>query len=131
VRAHYFDTSALVKLVVPGEHSNALKRWWSRQPGVALSSQIARTELVRGARRIDPDALGEARSLLADVSLIGVTTEILDSAGRLDPVSLGSLDAIHLASALDLGGDLEGFVTYDERLAAAARGYGIVVVQPR
>ncbi len=43
---------------------------------------------------------------------------------------LRTLDAIHLASALDMGADLEAFVTYDARLAAAARDAGLTVVSP-
>lgn len=128
--AHYVDTSALVELVVPGEHTSALKRWWSRRSDRVASSHIARTELLRTVRRLDPGALSEARMLLDHIVLLSVTPEVLDSAARLDPASLRSLDAIHLAAALDLGTDLGGFVTYDERLATAARGYGIVVVQP-
>ena len=128
--AHYVDTSALVELVVPGEHTSALKRWWSRRSDRVASSHIARTELLRIVRHLDPGALSEARMLLDHIVLLGVTPEVLDSAARLDPTSLRSLDAIHVVAALDLGTDLGGFVTYDERLAAAARGYGIVVVQP-
>jgi hypothetical protein len=43
---------------------------------------------------------------------------------------LRSLDAIHLAAALDLGDDLDGLVTYDERLGEAARLNGITVLAP-
>lgn len=129
--AHYFDTSALVKFVVPGPESNAMRRWWSHVSGRAVSSQIARTELVRTARRIASSSMDGARGLLDEVVLTTVTPAVLDSAARLDPPALRSLDAIHLAAALDLGEDLEGFVTYDERLAAAARRYGVAVISPR
>ena len=46
------------------------------------------------------------------------------------PDGLRSLDAVHLAAALDLGDELQGLVTYDERLAAAAAANGIPVVAP-
>ncbi|MCB0998301.1 MAG: hypothetical protein KDB40_03310 [Acidimicrobiales bacterium] len=42
-----------------------------------------------------------------------------------------SLDAIHLAAALDVGDQLDGIVTYDERLADAASHLGIRVITPR
>ncbi len=46
-----------------------------------------------------------------------VTDDLCPSdAGRLAPADLRSLDATHLASAEQLGPDLRGFVTYDERL---------------
>ena len=47
-----------------------------------------------------------------------------------DTGRLRSLDAVHLAAALDLGDDLDSLVTYDERLAAGARSYGVPVTAP-
>ena len=41
-----------------------------------------------------------------------------------------SLDAIHLAAALDLGDDLEALVTYDKRLAEGASANGIEPIAP-
>jgi uncharacterized protein len=59
-----------------------------------------------------------------------VTSSMFEEAGRLDPTLMRSLDAVHLAAALALGDDLEGLVTYDERLAAAAGLNGVAVVAP-
>ena len=43
---------------------------------------------------------------------------------------MGSLDALHLAAAVEIGYDIEGIVTYDERLAEAARANGIEAIAP-
>ncbi|MEI6727194.1 MAG: VapC toxin family PIN domain ribonuclease, partial [Actinomycetes bacterium] len=51
-------------------------------------------------------------------------------AGLLAPIELRSLDALHLASAQELGADLEAILTYDERLAGAARRIGMAVLSP-
>lgn len=51
-------------------------------------------------------------------------------AGELEPAALRSLDAIHLASALAVADELEAFITYDSRLADAARNAGLTVVTP-
>jgi uncharacterized protein len=64
------------------------------------------------------------------VTLIEGTTTMFEEAGRLDPTLLRSHDAVHLAAALALGDDLEGLVTYDDRLVDAARLNGITVVAP-
>jgi len=53
------------------------------------------------------------------------------AAGRLSPNSLRSLDALHLATAIEIGGDLRGMVVYDERLMEAARQLTIDTVTPR
>lgn len=68
--------------------------------------------------------------MLARVDLLRVNDRVLDAAGLLEPAELRSLDAIHLASAGQLGSDLQAFVTYDERLAAAAAGRGLRVIRP-
>jgi predicted nucleic acid-binding protein len=70
------------------------------------------------------------RDVLARVELLRVNDRVLDAAGLLAPADLRSLDAIHLASAEQLGTDLRGFVTYDERLASAAVDRGLRVIQP-
>ena len=59
---------------------------------------------------------------------LGATTA--ESAARIGPSTLRSVDAIHLASALALGAQLEGLVTYDGRMADAARTAGLEVVAP-
>lgn len=56
--------------------------------------------------------------------------DVFDHAGRLDPPSLRSLNALHLAAALTLGPDLAGFVGYDQRLLDAAAAVGITVASP-
>jgi predicted nucleic acid-binding protein len=47
------------------------------------------------------------------------------------PLELRSLDAIHLATAQELGADLARVCTYDERMADAASALGLTVVAPR
>ena len=128
--AFYLDTSALVKLVVAEPETTALRRWLTAADRGPVSCDLARTELARAVRRVAPDRAVEARAVLDAVTLIEVATPMFEEAGRLDPTLLRTLDAIHLAAALALGDDLEGLVTYDERLAAAARANGVDVVAP-
>lgn len=62
--------------------------------------------------------------------MIQLDDERLDLAGELEPSPLRSLDAIHLAAALELGDELEALVTYDERMAEGARALGLPVAAP-
>lgn len=128
--AHYLDTSALVRLVVAEAETDALRAWLVGAERDAVSSDLARTELLRAVRRATPDRVVQARAVLDAVTLLEVSTAIFEEAGRLDPVIVRSLDAVHLAAALSLGDDLEGLVTYDSRLAEAASANGIVVIAP-
>jgi predicted nucleic acid-binding protein len=70
-------------------------------------------------------------SVLDSITLTQMTTTLFEEAARLGPAILRSLDALHLAAALDLGDDLEGLITYDDRLAEAAQFNGIRVTAPR
>lgn len=128
--AHYLDTSALAKLVVAEPESRALLTWLQAHDRRPVACDLARTELVRAVRRVAPDLALRAREVLDRLTLVTVTAGTFEAAGRLDPVGLRSLDALHLASALALGDDLDAVVTYDDRLADAARGHGIRVVAP-
>jgi len=129
--AFYVDTSALVKLVV-AEAETAALRGWLVEPGRGLvACDLARTELMRAVRRAVPERVLLAREVLDGVTLLQVTPAVFENAGRLDPIGLRSLDTIHLAAALDLGDDLDGLITYDDRLADAAMGNGVAVVAPR
>jgi predicted nucleic acid-binding protein len=59
-----------------------------------------------------------------------VSDRVLTIAGKLPPDDLRSLDAIHLATAQQLGDSMARLVTYDERLAEAARSAGLAVATP-
>ena len=126
--AWYLDTSAFLKLLVEEDGSAAMREWAVVHESL-WSSQLLRTEALRAASRLDisDDAVDIA---LESVSLIMPSVATFYTAGHLAPHSLRSLDALHLATALEMGNDLEGIVTYDDRLIAASRDASLVVVSP-
>lgn len=126
----YLDTSALTKLVVDEPETPALLTWLGTSDDVRVSCDLARTELLRAVRKVIPDLLPQARLVLDSLMLTRLTSDLCEAAARVDPTGLRSLDAIHLAAALDLGDELARFVTYDGRLAEAAARNGLVVVAP-
>jgi uncharacterized protein len=125
----YLDTSAAVKLVVSEPGSKALRDWLAAHDRI-VSSDLLRTELLRATRRAVPEAMLQARAVLDSIVMLALPAGVFERAGLLDPHVLRSLDALHLAAALELGDDLEGIVTYDDRLAEGARALGIEVVAP-
>jgi hypothetical protein len=128
----YLDSSAIVKLVVREPESSALFDWLAERPE-RISSALARVEVLRALRRAGPAGAASrrrAREVLDRIALLPVDRPILDAAGELGPLDLRSLDAIHLATALSVGADLAGVVTYDERLAAAATSAHLDVWAP-
>lgn len=126
--AFYLDTSALVKLVVAESETPALHAWATGPGRVLVACDLARTELMRAVRRVRPDLAVDARRVLDALTLLKVTTAVFETAARLDPAALRTLDAVHLAAALALGDDLEAVVTYDERLAEACQANGLEVL---
>ncbi len=72
-----------------------------------------------------------ARRQLASIDLIRLDDEVLERAAEIEPSTVRSLDAIHLAAALGLGADLAAVVTYDARMSTAAQALGLPVIAPR
>jgi uncharacterized protein len=128
-RATYLDSSALVKLAVREPESDALRRYIRRRQPL-VSSALARTEVARALLSLGPEAIRRGREVLARVDLIRVNDRVLNAAGEMLPLDLRSLDAIHLSTARQLGADLARLVTYDERMAEAARALGWPVAAP-
>jgi uncharacterized protein len=131
----YADASALVKLVREEAESDALRAYLNGAD--LVSSELVLTEIPRAVRRAvaqDPvlplDLLLERTGELIDVlALRPLDRALLAGAGALAEPVLRALDAIHVASAVDLD-PLEAFVTYDERQAAAARLAGLRTMAP-
>jgi len=59
-----------------------------------------------------------------------VSRDVLAAAARVKPAQLRTLDAIHLATALEIATELDTFITYDGKLSDAAQAAGLQVTQP-
>jgi uncharacterized protein len=128
--ATYLDSSAIVKLVVREPESAALRKYVERRLPL-VSSALARAEVLRALLPGGDAAVARGRDVLARLELIRVNDRVLTMAGAMLPVELRTLDAVHLATAAHLGVDLGPVVTYDDRMAAAARHLGHRVAAPR
>jgi uncharacterized protein len=127
----YVDTSALAKLVHAEPESPALRAHLAeRQDEGLISSVVLAVELRRSARREDVALVPVADRVLDQVTLVDLNAGVSDTAGYLPDPSLRSLDAIHVATALLLGDELDTLITYDKRMIAAAEANGIPVASP-
>jgi predicted nucleic acid-binding protein len=129
VRAVYVDASALAKLIVDEPEGDALRAFLApiaRQ----VTSIVGRVEVEHTVARRAPARLAHVASLLDDLVIVALEPDVAAAAATIGPPTLQTLDAIHLASAAALGSDLEAFVTYDLRLAEAARALGMPVASP-
>lgn len=131
----YLDACALLKFIKSERETAALRAWREAFPeGTELvTSELAQLEITRTLLRagIDhqrvPYVTGQA---LRGVYLIDLTSTVLARAMAYRLPRLGSLDAIHLASADPFRTELTEFVTYDHELIKAAANLGFPVVAP-
>ncbi|MBA2636738.1 MAG: PIN domain-containing protein [Solirubrobacterales bacterium] len=93
--------------------AGALREELERWSGY-VSSALLLTEAVGAAARYGHEYAEHAREGLKGLSLLPVDQGVLELAAELEPTTLRSLDAIHLATALSLGTDLGVLVAYDE-----------------
>jgi uncharacterized protein len=129
-RLTYLDSSAIVKLVVAEPESTALRRYLLRRRPL-VSSALARTEVTRALMPSGSEAVSRGHEVLRRIQLLRLNDRVLSEAGRMEPTELRSLDAIHLASARQLGPSVKQIVSYDERMAAAAETAGWSVTSPQ
>jgi uncharacterized protein len=135
VPAFYIDSSALVKLVKDEPESSALLSFVA--DARVVSCDLILTEVPRAIRQAVADdptwplerLLARADERLGAVALLPLEADLLLAAGALAEPRLRTLDAIHVAAAL-ASWPLDGFISYDERQAAAARLAGIRTIAP-
>ncbi|WP_018156805.1 type II toxin-antitoxin system VapC family toxin [Demetria terragena] len=123
----YADTSALGALLVAQPETQALVDWLDQTPSRLVSSDLLETELRRMAMRQGRDQ-AKVTAILDGVSLAALDRATYRSAGFLPMPYLRTLDALHLEAAMRL--DAEAILTYDNRLAEAARSAGLDVIAP-
>lgn len=125
--AVYVDTSALGRVLLDESDAEAINDALRRFDQM-VASRLLQVELRRLASK--RDMVDRANVLIERVALLPIDSRTLDLAETLTPHTLGTLDAIHLATALlsiETAG-VEALMTYDKQLAKAARVHGIEVV---
>jgi predicted nucleic acid-binding protein len=133
----YFDTSAIVPLVVDEATTAVCNRLWTestRVVSVRLTYPEARAALARAGRmgRLTRSQLNaavlELDSLIEEVDVIELSPDLARTAGQLaHEHGLRGYDAVHFAAALAVADDDLVLVTGDLDLAAAAQAAGIAV----
>ena len=129
--AWYIDSSAIVKFSVVEPESAAMAAWRTDldPEDVVITSELAVAEVVRAVRRVGGD-VNVALAHLDSLEQLVMDRDLMLAAGTVDPPGIRTLDAIHLAAALAAGEELGGVVTYDARMADAARALGLLVLAP-
>ena len=133
----YVDASVILRLALG--QPNGLAEWKRFQRGV--SSALIMTESLRTLDRLrlraklsDPEVATRRAailSLVASLELVELDAAVLDRASQPMPTQLGTLDAIHLATALlwkEMTAADITIATHDETLGLSAKAHGLAVV---
>jgi hypothetical protein len=132
----YIDSSVLLRVVL---RERGVLREWQRSTRL-ISSELIRLECLRTIDRariregLDDEEVADRRGslfgALRSIELLPIDRAALERAAAQFPTSLGSLDAIHLASALLAREEVPDLVlaTHDRELALVARAVGFAVV---
>lgn len=127
----YLDSAAVVKLLHAEAESQALRDWLEERAEIGwTSSTLVEIETFRALARYAPEAVTRLHPVLDLIELVEIAPNIRILAQTVRPVTVRSLDAIHLATALSMRSRLTSFITYDKRLAEAAVQAGLPVDLP-
>jgi len=132
----YVDTSVVLRALF--REPNPIKAWGKWDKG--YSSSLWRVEALRTVDRLRLSGNlsdGEVADLTRDIRVVHetlaihpVSERILQRASESFPTVVGTLDAIHLATALAIREveKVDCFMTHDLRLSTAARSLGFTVL---
>ena len=97
----YLDSAAVVKLAHAEPESPALRRWLDERAETGwISSVLTEIESFRALARYAAEAVSRLPAVLDQIDLIDLGPGIRILARTVEPVTVRSLDAIHLATAL-------------------------------
>jgi len=124
----YIDSSAILKLILDESERKALVKFL-KAPSV--TSRISRVEVKRTVNRLAPEHLELAYSELEKLDYFPISTSVLNVAESFDQsITLRTLDAIQVATALYLGESIEGLISYDAQMLKNAKKLGLKVISP-
>jgi predicted nucleic acid-binding protein len=124
----YIDSSAILKLILDESERKSLVKFL-KSPSV--TSRVSRVEVKRTVNRLAPEHLELAFSELEKLDYFPISTSVLNVAESFDQsITLRTLDAIQVATALYLGESIEGLISYDAQMLKNAKKLGLKVVSP-
>lgn len=127
----YLDSAAVVKLVHAEPESAALRAWLDERADTGwTSSVLVEIEAFRALARYAPEAVARLAPVLDQIDLIALSPQVRMLAQTVEPVTVRSLDAIHLGTARAVRRTLTSFVSYDKRLLEAAAAAGLPADSP-
>lgn len=126
-RMIYLDTSAAIKALIAEDDTKQVRALFGGDEQL-ISSRLLAVELhaVAQRRRLEADAVSE---LIDHVALVSLSDDVAERAIVLRS-GLRTLDALHLATAIDIDDIVTAFAAYDIELRRAASRAGLPLWAP-
>ena len=124
----YLDASVAVAVMKDDEDGDVVREFLDRLDGetnTVLSGRLLETELRRTAHRLGISTQ-VVEATLGNIAIVEHEKTDFRRAGLIDVTNLGSLDALHLATALRVQADV--MITRDRSLAAACENQGLALL---
>lgn len=133
----YVDASVLLRVAL--RQRDALPEWRQIQQGVSsaliMTESLRTLDRLRRRAKLSDEEIARRRAtvlqLVASLELVDIDAVVLDRAAQPMPTELGTLDAIHLATALlwkEMSSVDLTMATHDVALGLAARAHGLTVM---
>ena len=124
----YIDSSAILKLIFIEKETAELDKVMNN---AMVTSTFTRVEVKRAVSRINPEKLVVANDVLSQLQYTELDPQTMQLAEAFTPdITLRTLDAIHVASVLQINRAVQGIITYDKQMIASAQNMGIRVLSP-
>jgi predicted nucleic acid-binding protein len=124
----YLDASVAVTAIKDEDGSSEVRQMLDEladESHLVLSGRLLETEMRRTAMRLGI-SMGVIDSALEAIAIVEHERLDFSRAGSFDAQNLGSLDALHLATALRVQADV--MLTKDKSLAAACETEGLALL---
>jgi uncharacterized protein len=120
---YYIDSSALVKLIIEEDESDAIRSFVGQR---LFTSVLTRIEVSRTLARAGHLGVQVREQLIGFLDFLPISEELISSIENLPiPASVRSLDSIHIGSARLINPLIGGVITYDKKMQEALTHLGI------
>jgi predicted nucleic acid-binding protein len=126
---YYIDSSAIIKLIIKEEESQALLRVINQK---MFTSVLAKVEVGRTLARSGTSITKVRDQVMHHLDFLPISEEVINLIDEIPlPRQVRSLDSIHIGSAHLVSELIDGVITYDKDMQQALTQLGIIWLAPK
>ena len=126
---YYIDSSAIIKLIIKEEESQALLRVINQK---MFTSVLAKVEVARTLARSGTSITKVRDQVMHHLDFLPISEEVINLIEEIPlPRQVRSLDSIYIGSAHLISELIDGVITYDKDMQQALTQLGIIWLAPK